>query len=189
MQTDNTGDIYGYPEYERTDKIYYEGEEVPVYLWYYGDVQKDTTLQWWVISSSSLEEAAAVNGSVGVYGFCEAAVANPVDCAAGWRFFFVDNFALDESFALEGGECAVETTDEPVVWPEYICIESTEKDSSYLPTNYFVGGYQINETGTDLSGNVPHWVKPRNDDWRYHDVYLYLDGFYGWWQVHSFSIS
>jgi len=190
-QTDAVGPIHGYPEYARSASIYYEGEEVPVFLWYYGEVSEHTNLQWWVMSSSSLEEALASNGSVGVYAFCESDVANPIDCAAGWRFYFVDNYAMDDSFALSAGECEVVHTEEPPTWPEYICIETADSDSSYLPANYFIGGYRINETGTALSGNVPHWVKPRNDAWRYHDIYLYLDGFYGWWQIgnamHTFA--
>jgi len=195
-RTDSVGPIHGYPEYARTDSIFYEGDEVEVYMWYYGETSEDTNLQWWVMSSSSLEEAVAANGSVGVYSFCEANVDNPIDCAAGWRFYFVDNYAMDESFELNAGECE-EVATEPPSYPEYLCIETADpvgrgdSDSSYLPANYFVGGYRINETGTALSGNVPHWVKPRNDNWRYHDIYLYLDGFYGWWQIgnamHTFA--
>ena len=48
-----------------------------------------------------------------------------------------------------------------------------------------LGAYKINETGTMQSGNVPHYVKPKNENWRRNDVYLYLDGFYGWWQVQN----
>merc|ERR1719242_521098 len=188
--TGTTGDIYGYPEYERSDTIYYEGEQVPVYLWFFGDALADTTLKWWAISSSSLAEAAMANGSVSVYGFCEADTENPVDCAAGWRFFFLNSFALDESFEMAAGEC-VEQIVTTTVYPEYLCIDGDESDGSFLPMQYYAGGYVLNETGSGLSGGIPHWVKPQNDNWDYHDVYLYYDGFYGWWQIgngmHTFA--
>ena len=181
-KTSFTGDVFGYPTYKRSEEIYYDGSLIEVYMWYYGEIES-ADLHWWVLSSSTLEEAIAANGSVGVYAFCEADVQNPVDCTAGWRFHFVNHFAMDESFVMSPGQCAVSTTKTSVMWPEYLCIESGSTGDSYVPSGYYTGAYKINETGTHQSGNVPHYVKPQNDNWRRNDVYLYLDGFYGWWQV------
>ena len=46
----------------------------------------------------------------------------------------------------------------------------------------FEGGYRINRTTTELSGNKPHWYKPENDNTQ-RETYIFYDAFYGWWQI------
>ena len=59
---------------------------------------------------------------------------------------------------------------------------SAGSDSGHVSNDTFVGGYAINSTSTALSDGFPHWVKPPNCNWD-DDVYLYWDGFFGYWQV------
>ena len=185
-KTDITGPLRNTPEYTRVDKIYYDGVEVKVYMFWFGEVDEDIPYPWWVISNVNLTTAIELNGSVPVYAFCEAETNNPLDCKTGWRFSYGEGlFHHDSTFEMISGECPTTTTSEPPEWPEYLCVglinETAANDSIVVPINLYVGGYAINRTGTMLSDGKPHWIKPYNDRWPI-DTYIYYDGFYGWWQ-------
>jgi len=188
-KTDVIGPLMNTPEYTRVDKIYRDGAEIIIYIWWYGEVDQDTNYAWWVISPNNLTSAIALNGSVAIYAFCEAETNNPLDCGTGWNFYYGLGFYYDDTFEMTSGECVEPTTLEPRTWPEYLCIglvnETAGSDSDYLPAIYFVGGYEINRTATLLGDGNPHWVKPYNDYWSFYEIYLYYDGFYGWWQIGS----
>ena len=189
-KTDIIGSRYGTPEYKRSEPLIYDGEEIDMYVWWYPEVDKEVDLRWWVISSTNLTTGVQTNGSAFIYAICEAEVSNPADCK-GWSFYFQYGFFYDDEFQADSGQCAEPTTtNEPRVWPEYICIDLIDEnqgtDSSYLSAEYFRGGYAINTTGSALSYGKPHWVKPYNDIWwPYYEVYIYYDGFYGWYQIGS----
>ena len=186
-KTNVTGPLKNTPEYTRNDKIYYLGDEVKVYIWWNGEANADTPYPWWVISSSNLTTAIELNGSVPIYAFCESETNNPLDCKTGWNFGYGAQFVYDGSFEMISGKCPTTTTSAPRVWPEYLCVglinETRGSDSSYLPADYFVGGYAINRTGTILGEYKPHWSKPYNDRWPWYGVYIYYDAFFGWWQI------
>merc|ERR1719295_145862 len=109
-QTGVVGAIGGTVEYARSEAVWQEDEEVELYVWWYGEIEEDAYTPWWVLSGTSLNDAIAANGSILLYGFCEAEVVNPTDCAAGWRFYLGGYFAHDDTFHLEDGECAVTST-------------------------------------------------------------------------------
>lgn len=115
-------------------------------------------------------------------------MSNPANCAADWRFYFSNAFHTDTEFGVSEGACSEAPAPELYEWPSHICIglknSSADPDSDYVTNNTFVGGYVINETSSALSDGFPHWMKPPNCNWD-DDVYLYWDGFFGYWQIGS----
>ena len=99
-QTGVFGPNYTTPEYERTTKLYYDGYYIPVYVWWRGELDGEA---WWVISDTNLSQAIIDPDNVAVYAYCQAAVANPVNCGADWQFFFYTKYHTDTSFELTEG--------------------------------------------------------------------------------------
>eukprot|EP00486_Rosalina_sp_Unknown_P003758 CAMPEP_0201575966 /NCGR_PEP_ID=MMETSP0190_2-20130828/21474_1 /ASSEMBLY_ACC=CAM_ASM_000263 /TAXON_ID=37353 /ORGANISM="Rosalina sp." /LENGTH=791 /DNA_ID=CAMNT_0048006257 /DNA_START=189 /DNA_END=2567 /DNA_ORIENTATION=+ len=185
-----TGSKYNTSEWSRSDKLYYgDGTFVPVYLWYYGEVNDD--LHWWVIANNNLSTAIANNGS-SVYGFCPSYTNSPTNCLSCWNFYFSGDEDIagawhsDCKFEMLADECDTDTDSDPGTtfnWPEYLCVRENVSDvySGNLDWDLLKGGYEMNDTITRFSG-VPFWVKPPN---KYNEdyTYIYYDSFYGYWQI------
>eukprot|EP01084_Bolivina_argentea_P233597 393408_1 len=196
IKTNSIGPNYGTVEYERKDKLYYENTLIDIYIWWFGEIDADR-YSWWVLSDSNLTTAIALKGYVNIYGYCESKTNNPIYCNTEWKFYFVNNFHTDYAFELYSGECNIGSAIEEYIWPDYICVGlinetsplskknaiNTNNNDQILESKTFVGGYKINTTSTKLSDGYPHWIKPKNINWEYEDIYIYFDGFFGYWQI------
>eukprot|EP01083_Nonionella_stella_P153459 493084_1 len=187
------GNTHNTSEYVRTDKLYYDGESVPVYVWYYGEV--DDEFRWWVISTVNLTTAMD-SGAGSVYAWCASNTISPTNCMACWNFYFAPDNTLhgswhpDCQFAMSDGECeSVDKDKTTYEWPDYLCVRNvwhTTDNGTFVyggdvDFNALMGGYQINNTLTELSG-VPFWWKPPND-YNENTTYIYYDSFFGYWQI------
>merc|ERR1712176_1620111 len=179
VHTGVVGNKYGTKEYVRSKQLVYNGEAINVYLWFYGEMSPK--YDWWIIASHNLSIGLQQNYSYS-YGWNPCSIANPVNCHAPWNFYWAghDNvrgvWHADASFELHEGECATaDNSSQTIVYDEaydYVCID--------VPDDALRGGYEIQREGGEDA--IPYWRKPSNA-YVDHEVYLYFDAFYGYWQV------
>ena len=187
VKTGVRGNRYNTSEWVRTDLLYYgDGEYIPVYVWYYGEI--NSAFNWWVIANSNLSTAQQLNGS-SVYGFCPSSTNSPTNCVSCWNFYFsgdvdiVGAWHADCAFEMIEQECEDDIGQIHYQWPDYLCIRDNVSDvyTGDVDFNLLIGGYEINTTLTQFSG-VPYWIKPPNK-YTENYTYIYYDGFYGYWQI------
>ena len=108
-KTDTVGSKYGTQEWKVNSDLYYDGEYVPAYVWYYGEISD--TLNWWVIAMDNIT-VAMEDGTTSVYGYCASNTQSPTNCLGCWNFYF--SGSSDTSGAwhsdcdfqmIEGGVC------------------------------------------------------------------------------------
>eukprot|EP01084_Bolivina_argentea_P119189 211354_1 len=185
-QTGVVGATYSSVEYMRTEALFYDDEYIDIYVWWFGEINIDEH-SWWVISKSSLTTAISHGGDVMIFAYCESKTKSPGECASAWNFYFGSAFHPDPAFEVYDGLCSSGQASEEVDWPEFMCVGFANytlgSQSKYLSSEIFIGAYEINTTATALSGGVPHWTKPESAQTSSRQMYLYFDGFYGYWQI------
>eukprot|EP01083_Nonionella_stella_P293240 997207_1 len=196
--TGKRGRKWNTSEWIRVNKLYYQGEYVPVYLWYYGEIHAN--LNWWVIAMDNLTTATKNNGS-SVYGYCASNTLTPNNCQGCWNFYFSGDdraegaWHSDCTFDMNpleihdpNSQCKIDDdiSGIKVEWPEYLCVNDVllmAENTTYngdVDFNLLMGGYIMH---TDGGGNgIPIWIKPPND-YINNETYIYYDKFYGYWQI------
>ena len=57
MKTGVYGPTHSTPEYTRTTQLFYDGEYISVYVWWYGEVDADR-YPWWIIAADNMTDAS-----------------------------------------------------------------------------------------------------------------------------------
>eukprot|EP01084_Bolivina_argentea_P236758 398027_1 len=195
-ETGVIGEEYGTKEYRRNEKLYYDGNVIDVYIWFYGELTEK--YPWWIISSHNMSVGNAQNYSL-VYGYNACKVSNPANCKGNWNFYWsgMNEFGSwhnDVEFYITVGDCIEnENNTNSVIYGdeyEYICVDiNTDLDPEYNETRAkkLKGGYKIRKdltSDSDITGGTPFWEKPPND-YTKDKMYVYYDKFFGYWQIGS----